>query len=156
MGGASSALLRWGKLRYVQSEDQRIVLKHPIDHYFQNGYTTQAIIDNLTKLGAKFQTPAQTGLPEAGFYGCWKNFMPRLGFAYLPSFGLRGTVICGGYGRYIYPVPIRNSVRYLTAVYPFTEAYSQNYNAANQSPEPAVVNSTMGPPAERPAERACP
>ncbi|MGH9659555.1 MAG: hypothetical protein ACRD96_13490, partial [Bryobacteraceae bacterium] len=112
-----------------------IVLKYPIDHYIQNGYTTRAIIDNLTKLGAKFQTPAQAGIPEAGFYGSWRNFMPRLGFAYTPSFGVRGMVIRGGYGRYIYPVPIRNSVRYLTAVYPFTAAYTQNYNAASQSPD---------------------
>jgi len=112
-----------------------IVLKHPISHYIENGYTTQAIIDNLTKLGAKFQTPAQAGIPEAGFYGSWNNFMPRLGFAYTPSFGVKGTVIRGGYGRYIYPVPIRNSVRYLTAVYPFTASYSQNYNAASQSPD---------------------
>jgi len=112
-----------------------IVLKYPIDHYIQNGYTTQAIIDNLRNLGVKFQTPEQAGIPEAGFYGSWKDFMPRLGFAYTPPFGSKGTVIRGGYGRYIYPVPIRNSVRYLTAVYPFTSSYSQNYNAANQSPD---------------------
>ncbi len=112
-----------------------IVLRHPIDHYIQNGYTTQAIIDNLRNLGAKFQTPSEAGLPAGGFYGSWKNFMPRLGFAYTPSFARNGTVIRGGYGRYVYPVPIRNSVRYLTSVYPFTAAYSQNYNAASQSPD---------------------
>lgn len=112
-----------------------IVLQHPIDHYIGIGYTTQAIIDNLRNLGVKFQTPGEAGLPKAGFYGNWKNFMPRLGFAYTPSFGRNGTVIRGGYGRYVYPVPIRNSVRYLTSVYPFTANYTQNYNAASQSPD---------------------
>ncbi|MEZ5403746.1 MAG: carboxypeptidase-like regulatory domain-containing protein [Bryobacteraceae bacterium] len=116
-------------------EKDAIVLKHPIQHYIDIGYTTQAIINNLSKLGAKFVTPSEAGLPDAGFYGSWNNIMPRLGFAYTPSFGSNGTVIRGGYGRYIYPVPIRNSVRYLTAVYPFTAAYSQNFNAANQSPD---------------------
>ena len=63
-----------------------IVLKYPIDHYIQNGYTTQAIISNLQNLGVKFQTPAQAGLPEAGFYGSWNNIMPRLGFAFNGGF----------------------------------------------------------------------
>ncbi len=112
-----------------------IVLRHPIDHYVDIGYTTPAIINNLKNLGVKFQTPAEAGIPESGFYGSFKNFMPRFGFAYTPSIGRNGTVIRGSYGRYIYPVPIRNSVRYLTAVYPFTAGYTQNFNAANQSPD---------------------
>ena len=29
-------------------------------------------------------------------------------------------MIRGGYGEFIYPVPVRNSIRYLTANYPFT------------------------------------
>ncbi|MBI2686358.1 MAG: carboxypeptidase regulatory-like domain-containing protein [Acidobacteria bacterium] len=122
-----------------------IVLKHPIQHYVDNGYTTNAIINNLRNLGVRFQTPSEAGLPDAGFYGSWKNFMPRAGFAYTPSFGKNGTVIRGGYGRYIYPVPIRNSVRYLTAVYPFTASYTQNYNSATQSPD-GLPNSLLRNP----------
>jgi len=112
-----------------------IVLKHPMEHYYENGYTTPAIITNLRNLGVNFMTPQQAGLPDAGFYGSWHNILPRLGFAWVPSFGRNGTVLRGGYGRYIYPVPIRNSVRYLTAVYPFIAAYTQNYNSAQQSPD---------------------
>ena len=44
-------------------------------------------------------------------------------------------VIRGGYGEYIYPVPVRNSVRYLTADYPFTASYSQSYTSASQAPD---------------------
>jgi hypothetical protein len=116
-------------------KNNAIALPKPIGQYIQNGYTTQAIITNLQNLGVKFETPEQGGLPHAGFYGSWGNFMPRLGFAYTPSFGKNGTVIRGGYGEYIYPVPIRNSVRYLTAVYPFTATYSQSYTNASQSPD---------------------
>jgi hypothetical protein len=61
--------------------------------------------------------------------------MPRIGVAYSSPFGIKGMVIRGGYGEYIYPVPVRNSVRYLTANYPFTASYSQNYNSASQSPD---------------------
>ncbi len=44
-------------------------------------------------------------------------------------------MIRGGYGEYIYPVPIRNSVRYLTSDYPFTAGYSQSYVSASQAPD---------------------
>lgn len=124
-----------GNYATFSREHNAIVLKHPIEHYYDIGYTTPAIVTNLRNLGAKFMTPQEAGLPDKGFHGAWKNFMPRIGFAWTPSFGINGTVVRGGYGRYIYPVPIRNSVRYLTAVYPFVATYSQNYNSAQQSPD---------------------
>lgn len=112
-----------------------IVLPKPISSFIANGYTTQAIVTNLTNLGVKFETPSQGGIPSSGFYNSMANFLPRLGFAYTPPFGPKGLVIRAGYGEYIYPVPIRNSVRYLTANYPFTAGYSQSYTAASQSPD---------------------
>ncbi|HZT37442.1 MAG TPA: carboxypeptidase-like regulatory domain-containing protein [Bryobacteraceae bacterium] len=116
-------------------KNDALVLKRPLQYYIDNGLTTQAIITNLQNLGVKFETPEQGGIPSSGFYGSWGNILPRLGFAYTPPFGPKGMVIRGGYGEYIYPVPIRNSVRYLTANYPFTASYSQSYTAASQSPD---------------------
>ena len=113
-----------------------LVLPRPLSYYEQNGLTTQAIVTNLQNLGAKFETPQQAGLPSSsGIYNSNFNFLPRLGFAYTPPFGKWGTVIRGGYGEYIYPVPVRNSVRYLTQTYPFNAAYSQSYVSASQSPD---------------------
>jgi hypothetical protein len=116
-------------------KNDAIMLPKPLSYYLASGMTTQAIVTNLQNLGAKFESPEQGGLPSAGFYGNWNNLMPRLGFAYMPSFGPKGLVIRGGYGQYIYPAPVRNSVRYLTAAYPFTAAYSHSYTAASQSPD---------------------
>ncbi|MGC2660636.1 MAG: hypothetical protein WA324_21985, partial [Bryobacteraceae bacterium] len=104
-------------------------------YYVQNGFTTQAILTNLQNLGVNFETPQQGGIPSAGIENSDFNFMPRIGFAYTPRFGKWGTVIRGGYGEYIYPVPIRNSVRYLTQDYPFTASYSQSYVNAAQAPD---------------------
>ena len=116
-------------------KNDALVLDNPLSTYIQNGFTTQAIITNLQNLGVKFETPQQAGLPAAGVDNSMANFNPRLGFAYTPPFGKWGTVIRGGYGEYIYPVPIRNSARYLTANYPFTASYTQSYVSAAQAPD---------------------
>ena len=116
-------------------KNDALVLAQPTSYYIQDGFTTQAIITNLQNLGVKFETPKQGGLPDAGMNNSNFNFMPRIGFAYTPPFAKWGTVIRGGYGEYIYPVPIRNSVRYLTSDYPFTASYSQSYVSASQSPD---------------------
>lgn len=112
-----------------------LAFPQPVDYYVQEGLTTNAILTNLRDLGVKFETLAEAGLPSRGFYNSNANFLPRVGFAYTPSFGRNGTVLRGGYGEYIYPVPVRNSIRYLTASYPFTASYSRNYTSATQSPD---------------------
>jgi hypothetical protein len=117
------------------AKNNAIATPRPLDYYLQNGYTTQAIVTNLRNLGAKFETFDQGGIPKGGFNGNNANILPRVGFAYTPSFGRNGTVIRGGYGEYVYPVPVRNSIRYLTASYPFTASYSQSYTAASYAPD---------------------
>ncbi len=112
-----------------------LALPRPLDYYVKEGLTHEALITNLRNLGVKFMNMQEAGLPSRGFYGSNANIMPRLGFAYMPPFGRKGTVIRGGYGTYIYPVPVRNSIRYLTAGYPFTASYSQSYTSAAQSPD---------------------
>lgn len=116
-------------------KNNAIVLPKDPSAYVENGFTTQAILTNLKNLGVKFETPQQAGLPSGGISNSMANFMPRLGFAYVLPIRNWGTVIRGGYGEYIYPVPIRNSVRYLTAAYPFTAAYTQSYTSASQAPD---------------------
>jgi hypothetical protein len=126
-------------------KNKAIALPRPLDYYVQNGLTNNGLITNLRNLGVKFESMEEGGMPSRGIAGANANFLPRLGFAYTPAFGKNGTVIRGGFGQYVYPVPVRNSIRYLTASYPFTAAYSTSYIAAAQSPDGLPNSLVRGP-----------
>ena len=112
-----------------------VVLPNPVSYYINKGMTTQPIVTNLVNLGVNFETPAQAGIPQALLYNYDFTFGPRLGIAYAPFNGRYGTVLRGGYGRFIYPVPVRNSLKITAANPPFTAAYGQSYISAGQSPD---------------------
>ncbi|MDE1175841.1 MAG: carboxypeptidase-like regulatory domain-containing protein [Edaphobacter sp.] len=116
-------------------KNKAIVLQYPTDYYIQKGYTTQSIVTNLTQLGVKFETPEVAGIPQTMLFDYNFTFSPRIGFAYTPFNGRHGTVIRAGFGRFIYPVPIRNSLKLPIANAPFTASYSTSYTTSNQSPD---------------------
>jgi hypothetical protein len=111
------------------------VLSDTPAHHIAVGNTTQAIITNMENIGVKFETPQQAGFPSALIKSYNFNFLPRVGFAYLPFNGKWGTVIRGGYGRYIFPVPVRSVYKDDMATYPNRAGYSYSFSSASQSPD---------------------
>ena len=124
-----------GLLGSFDLANDALVLPHPMSFYIDKGYTTQAIATNLQNLGVKIETPKQAGIPDSGIFNSNFNFSPRMGFAYTPFGNKWGTVLRGGYGSYIYPVPIRNSVRVPISNLPFVANYSKSYTSAAQAPD---------------------
>lgn len=116
-------------------KNKAIVLGEPASYYIARGFTTQGLITNLANLGAKTETPQQAGLPENMVNNNNFAISPRIGIAYLPFGDQIGTVLRGGFGRYIYPVPTRNFYANSASNVPFQAAYNQSYTAANQSPD---------------------
>lgn len=129
----------WTKYNLMETMDLKndaVVLAGAQSDLVSSGYTTNAIFNNLTYDGAKFETAAAAGIPATTLMNNYNlNFSPRVGFAYLPFNTKFGTVLRGAYGRYIYPEPIRTYMRMPMMSAPFIATYTQSYIAANQSPD---------------------
>lgn len=112
-----------------------VVLGEPISLYIQKGFTTQAIVNNLENIGVKFETTQAAGLPPHLVYGNNAIFDPRVGFAYAPFGSGRGTVFRAGYGRYSYPIPLRNFYASAKANEPFAGSYFTRFDSASYTPD---------------------
>lgn len=128
----------WVKFNAMTSFDYKNhaeVLASSVADQISTGLTTQALITNLQNIGVKFETPQQAGLPSTLAYNYNLNFLPRVAVAYQPFGGKWGTVIRGGYGRYIYPIPVRTSYKDEMRNIPHSAGYSQDFSLATQSPD---------------------
>lgn len=127
--------LNGGVMQSFDLKNDALALAESPAQLVSEGKTTQAIITNMENIGVKFETFGAAGIPPAGVDSYDLNFLPRLGVAWQPLGGKFGTVIRGGYGRYIYPIPVRTTYSPITANAPFSATYSQNYGSATQSPD---------------------
>jgi hypothetical protein len=116
-------------------KNKAVVLAQPIAWYVAQGYTTQTVVTNLQNLGMVFETPSQAGIPSTMLRNNDFTFGPRIGAAYSLFGGRHGTVLRGAYGRYIFPVPVRNSLKLPSTNAPFANSYGQNYNTGAQAPD---------------------
>jgi hypothetical protein len=120
--------------RTLDLKNDAEVLGAPPATLIAKGYTTQAVITNDQNIGVKFETPAQAGMPASLYRNYNLTFLPRVGFAYQPFGAKYGTVIRGGYGRYIAAFnPNEDGYAPGTKTTPFTDTWTQSYTNAAQA-----------------------
>jgi hypothetical protein len=112
-----------------------IVNGNDLDTMYRLRVTTPSIVNNFTKLGVKFITPEQAGLPDRLIKSNHLDFGPRAGFAYRLSSGKRTTVLRGGYGLYTYLFPLRNLDTNIRTNPPYSSSFQRSYTNAAQSPD---------------------
>ncbi len=101
-----------------------IVTPVSINTLIARGSTTQSLVNALESVGVKFETAPVAGIPSSMIFNSYV-FAPRLGLAFAP-WGTRGTVFRGGFGRYVYPIPLRNF--YATQANPPNAPYGYDYS----------------------------
>lgn len=79
----------------------------PIDRMIELGYTTRPIVAEYERLGVKFATTQQAGLPDRLINPNRFDFSPRVGAAWKKVALGRQFVLRGGYGSYRFPAPLR-------------------------------------------------
>ena len=123
-----------GAMMGFDLKNDAIVTSAPVSKLIAEGLTTQAIINNDELDGAKFEVPSQAGLPPMLVNSYDFTWGPRLGVAWQPFPSRWGTVVRGGLGRYIYPIPIREAYRGVNRNNPFTAGYSESYTSVQYAP----------------------
>ena len=88
-------------------EKRAIILGQDLDTMYRLGATVPSIVNRLESLGAKFMTYKEAGLPKGLMETTFKDFGPRLGFAYRGGDGARSFVLRGGYRVSYFPIPLR-------------------------------------------------
>lgn len=138
--------LRWqlspfptDKYNIISSWDEKnsaIVLGRDLNTLYQMGAATPAYVNNLVKMGAKFETADQAGLPYKLVNDNWHDLGPHIGLAYRALDGKKSFVIRAGYSLNYFPIPVAGWNDRFRLNAPFTAFWdNRDFTAAWASPD---------------------
>jgi Carboxypeptidase regulatory-like domain/TonB dependent receptor len=116
-------------------QNRSVVTPEPLSYYYNLGLTSPQIVSLYQQVGVQFKSAEEVGIPKTLYNPNYYDISPRAGFAYKILEGNKEFVIRGGYGYYIFPVPLRNTLANFSGSLPFTANYSMNLNSDTQSPD---------------------
>ncbi|MEK7403659.1 MAG: carboxypeptidase regulatory-like domain-containing protein [Acidobacteriota bacterium] len=116
-------------------QKRAVVLGQDLDSMYRLGATVPAIVNRLTSLGAKFITYKEAGVPQSLMDSTWKDFGPRLGFAYRAGDGARSFVMRGGYRISYFHIPARPWVARMRSNAPLTARFRTSLTDASLTPD---------------------
>ena len=89
-------------------QNHAYVLASPVSSFLGRGATLPSLVQGYQNLGGVFETPSQAGLPGNLYNTNWKQFGPRIGFAYKALNGKKAFVLRGGFAISYYQETVGN------------------------------------------------
>ena len=118
-----------GTLLGFDFDKHALVTGTDVDKFVKLGMTTPAILTALRSFGGNLISYKDAGLPQKLVYHNWKQFGPRLGFAYRALDGKKAFVVRGGYRMSYYPQKLQDWVGSQSSSVPVGASFSEDGHA---------------------------
>ncbi|HEU0141994.1 MAG TPA: TonB-dependent receptor [Bryobacteraceae bacterium] len=112
-----------------------IVLGQDLPGMYRIGATLPSIVDRLQFLGMNFTDYKEAGYPKNLRKNYWKDFGPRLGFAYRTGDSQNAFVLRGGYRVSYFPTPMYTWGQRMRQNPPLTARFTNYLTDAAQAPD---------------------
>jgi hypothetical protein len=112
-----------------------LVVGTDIDEFIKFGATSPAILTALRDFGGNIISYKEAGLPQKLAYINWKEFSPRLGFAYRAFDGKKSFVVRSGYRISYYPMRLQEWILGQSDSVPVGTAFQSTVSSTALSPD---------------------
>jgi hypothetical protein len=124
-----------GNITGFDVQKKAIVLTQALDRYYQLNPAMERGVARLRELGVNQIDYREAGIPRDLVFSNWKDFSPRLGFAWRTSGGNRPLVVRGGFSIAYFPVPITGLMEKMRAGIPFVSSPIYSPDSAGYYPD---------------------
>jgi hypothetical protein len=131
----SPAYDRDGTAMAFDFDKRALVVGTDVDKFVKFGATTPAILGALRSFGGNVISYKDAGLPKNLVYRNWKEFGPRLGFAYRAFDGKASFVVRGGYRMSYYPMRLQEWILGQSDSVPVGAAFQNTVSSTPLSPD---------------------